>query len=219
MGTIDYGAEGGSLFAAPVMRIDDDGHGFVGVVCDAATRQSIDFDSGKPKWFVNKRLVLADEKPAGGQPVNDFIFHIAVEKGKGAFTKRDDDGEPVKLSSGKNALEVRSIEREDVAVVFSAAWMARAAKSVKLNTGHKVRFVRRTAARDENGDRMTDVQCEIAVLDTVSDPQPYDQARSTVSYEDEGDPFGGASDNGAAGEPQPAGVGAGAAASNLDDPF
>lgn len=196
MSSIDYGAEGGSSFSAPVMRVDDENHGFVGVVYDAQTRQSVDYESGKLKWFANKRLVLADEPPANAQPVKDFIFHIAVKKGRGAFTQRDENGEPIKLSSGKNALEVRVIEREDVAVVFSAAWMAKAAKQARLNTGHEVKFIRHTKARDENGDRMTDVECTLEILGTVDDPQPYDQSRGTVDY---GDPFDGAN-----GEPVPA---------------
>ena len=182
--SIEYGAS--SDFAAPVMRIDDQGHGFVGVVYDAATRQSTDFDTGKPKWFRNRSVVLADNPQDGDQPVLDYIFHIAVERGRGAFTKRDDQGEPIKLSSGKNALDVRDVVNEDVAVVFSAAWMTRAAKSVRLNTGHKVRFKRATPARDENGDRMTRVDCEIEILGTVDNPQPYKpiSAPAGVDYEE-----------------------------------
>lgn len=181
MSEIDYGADGGSIFHAPVMRIDDDGHGFVGVVYEATTRQGVDFESDKLKWFHNKQLIKTNEPPAGAQPVNDYVFHIAVEKGRGAFTVRDAEGEPVKLSSGKNKVEPRAVETEDIAVVASAAWFARAVKSVKLNTGHKVRFKRLTPARDENGDRMTDVRCEIEILDTVSDPKPYDASKAAAS--------------------------------------
>ena len=177
MSEIDYGADGGSIFHAPVMRIDDEGHGFVGVVYEATTRQGVDYESDKLKWFHNKQLIKTNEPPAGAQPVNDYVFHIAVEKGKGAFTSRDEDGEPIKLSSGKNKTEVRNVETEDIAVVASAAWFARAVKSVKLNKGHKVRLKRLTPARDENGDRMTKVDCEIEILETVSNPEPYDKSR------------------------------------------
>lgn len=177
MSSIDYGAEG-SIFHAPVMRIDDKGHGLVGVVYEATVRQGIDFETDKLKWFHNRQLIKTNEPPNGAQPANDYVFHIAVKKGRGAFTRRDENGDPIKLSSGKNATEVRDIENEDVAVVASAAWLARAVKSVRLNTGHEVRLMRNTVARDENGDRMTNVQCDIEILGTVDNPQPFDQSRA-----------------------------------------
>lgn len=188
MSSIEYGS--GSDFMAPVMRIDDQDHGFKGVVFDASTRQSTDFDTGRKKWFRNRSVVLADEPRDGDQPVLDYIFHIAVEIGAGAFTERDADGEAVKLTSGKNKLEVRKVEKEDVAVVFSAAWMTRAAKSVKLNTGHVVRFKRTTPARDESGDRMTSVDCEIEILGKVDDPQRYNPIAGGVDYDGGADDFG-----------------------------
>lgn len=171
---IDYG--GVSSFKAPVMRIDDQGHGFRGVVFDASLRQASDYETNKLKWFVNKRLVLADSKPEGGSPCNDYIFHIACEGGLGAFTKRDEEGNAVKTSSGRNVLEVRQIQNEDIAVVFSSKWDINAARSVRLNTGHRVEFKRLTPARDENGDRMTTVECEITLLDegrVVENPQRF----------------------------------------------
>lgn len=186
---VDYGSES-NLFHAPVMRIDDAGHGLVGVVYQADTRQSVDFKTGKLKWFHNKKLVLDDNKPgADARPALDFIFHIAVEKGRGSFTKYDADGEAIKLSSGLNATEPRDVVQEDVAIVASAAWFTRAVKSVKLNEGHRVRIKRITPARDENGDRMTDVQAEIEILGKVDDPKPYKapQVAADAMYEE--DPF------------------------------
>ena len=179
--SIDYGAE--SEFSAPVMRIDDEGHGFVGVVYAAATRQSIDYDTNKPKWFRNRAVVLSDQPQPGDQPVLDYVFHIAVEKGKGAFTRRDENGDAVKLSSGKNALDVRTLDNEDIAVVFSSAWMSRLAKSVKMNPGQRVRMKRLTPARDEAGDRMTEVHGEIEVLGTVDDPQPFKPSATAAAVD------------------------------------
>ena len=185
---IDYGA--GSDFRAPVIRIDDEGHGFVGVVYDATTRQATDYETGKKKWFRDRQLVLADEPRNGDTPVPEYIFHIAVEKGRGSFTKRDDAGETVKLSSGKAALDVRDLVNEDIAWVAGSAWAAKAVKSVKLNVGHKVRFKRTTPGRDEGGDRMTNVACDIEILGTVDDPQPYKQpVAAGASYDDVPDAF------------------------------
>lgn len=169
--TIDYGGE--STFHAPVARIDDAGHGFHGVVYEASTRQATDYETGRPKWFRNRSIVVADEPRDGDAPVPEYVFHVAVKKGRAAFTRRDENGDSVKLSSGKVALDVRDLENEDIAVVFGSAWMARAAKSVRLNKGHEVKFKRTTPARDENGDRMTRVDCEIEVVGTVDDPQPF----------------------------------------------
>jgi hypothetical protein len=190
MSGIDYGSE--SSFKAPVMRIDDEGHGFVGVVYEAETRQATDFDTGALKWFVDRKLVKSDSKPSdAAQPVPEYVFHIAVEKGKGAFTRRDEDGNTIKLSSGKAALDVRTVEEEDIAVVTGAAWFSKAVKGVKLNVGHRVKFKRLTPARDEAGDRMTDVRCEIEILGTVDSPAPYKPLTSVAAsdpiYGDEED--------------------------------
>lgn len=193
--TIDYGSGASANFTAPVMRIDDAGHGFRGVVFAAEQRQATDFDSGKPKWFHNRKLIVADEPPAGADPVYDYIFHIACKSGRGAFSKVDENGEKVKTSGGRNVLEVRTVEEEDVAVVFSGGWMTKASKSVRLNTGHDVRFKRTTPARDENGDRMTNVECEIEVYGTVDNPERYDKTAEadTVDYGDD-DGFSGGSE-------------------------
>lgn len=184
--TIDYGGgDAANVFSAPVMRIDDQGHGFHGVVYKATTRQATDYESGKSKWFVNKKLVLADEEPANARPVLDYIFHIACKAGRGAFTVRDDEGEAVKLPSGRNKLEVRDVSEEDIAVVMQSAWNVNAVRSVKLNTGHEVKFKRTTPARDENGDRMTRVDCEITIVGKVDNPQPYKQdAGDAVDWDD-----------------------------------
>jgi len=179
---IDYGTE--SDFRAPVMRIDDVGHGFIGVVYDAVTRQAKDYDTGLPKWFRNRELVKADNPQPGDKPVPEYVFHIAVEKGRGAFTRRDDAGETVKLSSGKAALDVRDLENEDIAVVFGSAWLARAAKDMKLNTGHRVELRRTTPARDEAGDRMTKVSADYKVLGVVDNPQPFATPSASVDYGD-----------------------------------
>lgn len=189
MTAIDYGETVANDFSAPVMRIDDKNHGFVGTVYKATTRQATDYESSKPKWFVNKKVVLADEEPKGARPVLDYIFHVAVEKGRGAFTVRDDEGDAVKLPSGRNKLEVRDLENEDIAVVMSSAWNVNAVRSVRLNKGHKVRFMRTTPARDETGDRMTRVECEIEILGNVEDPQPFKaDASDGVSYDDAPEP-------------------------------
>lgn len=186
--TIEYGAE--SDFRAPVMRIDDEGHGFEGVVYDARTRQATDFDTGLPKWFRNRTVVKAETPQPGDAPVPEYVFHVAVKRGRGAFTRRDANGDAVKLSSGKNALDVRDLVEEDIAVVFGSAWMARAAKSVKLNKGHHVRFKRTTPARDESGDRMTNVSCDIEILGVVDDPRPYKTpANAGADYDDTPAPF------------------------------
>lgn len=194
MTAIDYGETVANDFSAPVMRIDDKDHGFVGVVYKATTRQATDYESGKSKWFKNKKVVLADEQPDNSYPVLDYIFHVAAEKGRGAFTVRNDDGEAVKLPSGRNKLDVRDVENEDIAVVMQSAWNVNAVRSVKLNKGHKVRFKRTTPARDENGDRMTRVECEIEILDgtdknPIQDPQPFKAEQSSgVSYDDAPEP-------------------------------
>lgn len=169
---LDYGSES-SIFHAPVMRIDDAGHGFVGVVYQADKRQATDFDSGELKWFANKKLIVTNSPPAGADPVPEYVFHVAVEKGKGAFTKRDANGDPVKLGSGKNATEVRDIVEDDIAFVTGAAWLTKAVKAARLNEGHRVRLKRLTPARDENGDRYTSVECELEILGTVDNPRPY----------------------------------------------
>jgi hypothetical protein len=180
MSAIDYGSQ--SDFRAPVMRIDDEGHGLEGVVYDASVRQAVDYETGKPKWFRNRELVKSDEPRPGDAPVPEYVFHVAVKKGRGAFTQRDENGDAVKLSSGKNATEVRSMSEEDIAFVAGSACLARAVKSVKLNTGHHFRLKRLTPARDESGDRMTDVRCEIEILGTVDNPQPY-KAETSASVE------------------------------------
>lgn len=187
MSTIDYGSQ--SDFRAPVMRIDDEGHGLEGVVYDASVRQAVDYETGKPKWFRNRELVKSDEPRPGDAPVPEYIFHVAVKKGKGAFTRRDENGEAVKLSSGKNAIDVRTLSEEDIAFVTGSAWLSRAVKSVKLNTGHHFRIKRLTPARDESGDRMTDVRFEIEILGTVDNPQPYkaEAPADTVIYGDDGE--------------------------------
>jgi len=187
MGSIDYGSAGGSDFKAPVMGLDDKGHGFVGVVWDATTRQSVDYESQKPKWFVNRKLVKADEKPEGGQPVYDYIFHIAVEKGIGSFTKRDEEGNAIKGTSGKNLKEVRTVEMDDVALVASNKWLIDLIRSERVNTGHRIRVERTTPGRDENGDRMTEVTATLEILGTVDNPQPYKAERSTVDYDEADD--------------------------------
>lgn len=184
MGSIDYGTAGGNIFKAPVMGLEDKGHGFTGVIWDATTRQSSDYESGKLKWFVNKRLVLADEKPEGGQPVYDYIFHVAVKGGRGTFTVRDSEGNPIKGSSGKNTKEVRTVELEDVAIIASNKWLIDAVRREKLNTGHEVRVERLTVGRDENGDRMTNVEVDVQVLGTVGNPKPYKQESGSVDYDD-----------------------------------
>lgn len=208
--SIDYGSGGNANFSAPVMRIDDMNHGFKGVVYKAETRQATDFESGQPKWFHNRKLIVADNPPQGADPVLDYIFHIAVESGMGAFSKTDDNGDKLKTSAGRNVLEVRKITEEDVSVVFSGGWMTKACKSVRLNVGHRVTFKRTTPARDENGDRHTDVRCEIEILGTVDSPQPYKQPTAAVDYGD--DPFD--APVAAAGERQDAPVAAG-----MPEPF
>ena len=160
------------------MRIDDEGHGFAGTIYHAQTRQAVDYETDKLKWFHNRNLIKTNEPPQGAQPVLDYIFHVAVDKGRGAFTKRDENGDPIKLSSGKNATEVRDIEHEDVAFVASAAWLSRLVKANRLNTGHQARLRRLTPARDENGDRMTDVHAELDITGKVSDPKPFDPDRA-----------------------------------------
>lgn len=182
---IDYGSD--SPFSAAVMRIDDEGHGFKGVVYRAETRQATDFDSGKPKWFRGREVINTDAPRPDDRPVNEFIFHIACERGRGAFTKYDAEGDAIKLSSGKNATEVRDIVEDDIAIVTGSAWLSRAVRGVKLNEGHVVRLKRTTPARDENGDRMTKVSCEIEILGTVDNPTPYKAVTAgTDLYGDEG---------------------------------
>ena len=168
---IEYGLE--SDFHAPVMRIDDEGHGFHGVVYDAKTRQATDFKTGDPKWFRDRKLVIDASKREGDSPVPEYVFHIAVKRGRGAFTTRDSEGNTIKDADGYAVLEVRDVVDEDIAVVFGSAWMARAAKSVKLNVGHEVKFRRTAPARDSRGDRTTKVTYDIDVVGTVTDPKPY----------------------------------------------
>lgn len=185
---IDYGAE--SDFHAPVMRIADNGHGFLGVVYEATTRQATDYQTGDRKWFRDRKLVVDANGRDGDTPVPEYVFHIAVEKGRGAFTRRDADGETIKDSDGNAELEERDVTAEDIAVVFGSAWMARAAKSVKLNAGHKVRFKRTTPARDSRGDHSKKVDCEIEILGTVDNPQPYAvPVAAGADYEEVADAF------------------------------
>lgn len=174
---IEYGAE--SDFHAPVMRIDDEGHGFHGVVYDAKTRQATDFQTGNPKWFRDRKLVVDANKREGDSPVPEYIFHVAVKRGRGAFTTQDADGNTIKDADGYAVLEVRDVVEEDIAVVFGSAWMSKAAKSVKLNTGHEVKFKRTAPARDSRGDRTKHVTYDIEVIGTVTDPKPYRQPVAT----------------------------------------
>jgi len=168
---IDYGAE--SDFHAPVMRVDDMGHGFHGVVYEATTRQATDYQTGDRKWFRDRKLVVDANGREGDSSVPEYVFHVAVKKGRGAFTTRDSEGNTVKDADGYAVLAVRDVTEEDIAVVFGSAWMARAAKSVKLNVGHEVKFKRTAPARDSRGDRVTKVTCDIEVVGTVADPKPY----------------------------------------------
>lgn len=185
---IDYGAE--SDFHAPVMRIADEGHGFHGVVYEATTRQATDFKTGDPKWFRDRRVVVDAHGRDGDQPVPEYVFHIAVRKGRGAFTTRDENGDTIKDADGYAVLEVRDIAEQDIAVVFGSAWMARAAKSVKLNTGHEVKFKRTTPARDSRGDISKRVDCDIEIVGTHSDPKPYKQPEPAgADYDTDEEPF------------------------------
>lgn len=185
---IEYGTE--SDFRAPVMRIDDEGHGMHGVVYDATTRQATDWDTGELKWFRDRKLVKSNEKREGDQPVPEYIFHVAVKKGRGAFTRRGEDGETVKLSSGKAALDVRDLADEDVAFVAGSAWLAKAVKSARLNVGHEFTLKRTTPARDEGGDRMTRVECDIEIIGTVDNPRPYKtETASSADIYDTADAF------------------------------
>jgi hypothetical protein len=182
---IEYGAE--SDFHAPVMRIDDEGHGFHGVIYQANTRQATDFKTGDPKWFRDRKLVIDANKREGDSPVPEYVFHIAVKRGRGAFTTRDNEGNTIKDAEGYAVLEVRDVVDEDIAVVFGSAWMARAAKSVKLNTGHEVKFKRTAPARDSRGDRTTKVTYDIEVVGNVANPAPYKQP-AAVGGADYGEP-------------------------------
>jgi hypothetical protein len=185
---IEYGAE--SDFHAPVMRIDDEGHGFHGVVYDAKTRQATDFKTGDPKWFRDRKLVVDAVKREGDQPVPEFVFHIAVKKGRGAFTTQDADGNTIKDADGYAVLEVRDVVEEDIAIVFGSAWLTKAAKSVKLNTGHEFKIKRTAPARDSRGDRTTKVTYDIEVLGTVADPKPYKTPTVGADYDTaEEEPF------------------------------
>lgn len=180
---IDYGAE--SDFHAPVMRVDDEGHGFLGVVYEATTRQKHDFQTGRPMWFRDRRPVADDQRRDGDQPVPEYVFHIAVKKGRGAFSTRDDNGDSIKDADGNVVLEVRDIAEQDIAWVAGAAWAAKAVKSVKLNTGHEVKLKRTAPARDSRGDRTKHVTCDIEVVGTVTDPKPYKQPEPVgASYDD-----------------------------------
>ena len=181
---IEYGAE--SDFHAPVMRIDDEGHGFHGVVYQANTRQATDFKTGDPKWFRDRKLVIDANKREGDAPVPEYVFHIAVKRGRGAFTTRDNEGNTIKDAEGYAVLEVRDVTDEDIAVVFGSAWMARAAKSVKLNVGHDVKFKRTAPARDSRGERTTKVTYDIEVVGTVPNPAPFKTPAVTAEavYED-----------------------------------
>lgn len=185
---IDYGAE--SDFHAPVMRIDDEGHGFHGVVYKANTRQATDFQTGAPKWFRDRKLVIDSNRREGDKPVPEYVFHIAVKRGRGAFSTYDSDGNVIKDADNYNVLEVRDVVDEDIAVVFGSAWMAKAAKSVRLTKGHEVKFKRTAPARDSRGDRVTRVTCDIDVVGTVTDPKPYKTPVAVgADYGDEPEPF------------------------------
>jgi ATP-dependent Clp protease ATP-binding subunit ClpB len=90
---------------------------------------------------------------------------------------------------GEGRMVNEQVTDEDIAVVFGSAWMARAAKSVKLNVGHEVKFKRTAPARDSRGDRTTKVTCDIEVVGTVTDPQPYAKPLASVEYEAAEAPF------------------------------
>lgn len=189
--SIDYDDKAPSVFKAPVMSLADEGHGLVGVVYEAGTRQSHSWDEklrqpGPPKWFRGRKVVATDDPQPNDRPVEDYVFHIAVEQGRGAFTQRDDDGDAVKTSSGKNAKEVRDITEEDVAIVLGGKYGSDLARSLKLNTGHKVRIKRTSKAFDENGDRNTFVDYDAAVIEKVDNPRPYKaEADGGISYDDD----------------------------------
>jgi hypothetical protein len=172
------------------MRIEDEGHGFHAVVYDAQTRQATDYQTGSPKWFRDRKLVIDDNKRDGDQPVPEYVFHLAVKKGRGAFTVRDAEGNTTKDADGYAVLEVRDVTEDDIAVVFGSAWMAKAAKSVKLNIGHEVKFKRTSPARDSRGDRTKHVTYDIEVLGTVADPKPYKQPVAVgAEYDTAEEPF------------------------------
>jgi len=184
---ISYDDSAPSVFKAPVMALADEGHGLIGVVYEADTRQAHSWDEknhrpGPPKWFRGRKMVITDDPKPDDRPVLDYVFHIAVEQGKGAFVERDEDGEPVKTTSGKNKKVVRTVTEEDVALILGGKYGSDLARSLKLNTGHKVRIKRTSPAKDENGDNLTFIDYDAAVIETVDNPRPY--KGESVDYED-----------------------------------
>jgi len=134
---IDHDANtGDGLIKAPVLRLKDQGDGLVGVIFSANERQAHEYDPkgpGKPKTWDD------------GNPVKEYVLNIAAKAGKGFFTKRDAEGNAVKDASGKNELERRSFNEEDVCVTTNYS-LFKACREARVNEGHEVRIERLSPA-------------------------------------------------------------------------
>lgn len=193
---IDYGS-GASALKAPVIRILDGKCGIKGTVVESETRQATEYvgggKRGEPLWWSDKGgksrpTTNRSEARTGrdGQPeqVLEFIFLVAVDAGRGYFTKYDDDGERVVDARGKAVIELRKLEREDVTFIADSKWSIRAIKSVRLNDGDQFELTRLSEADAE------DVECKIEVTGHVDKPKRYnaDQSSSGIDYGDETSP-------------------------------
>jgi hypothetical protein len=203
---IDYGS-GGSDLKAPVARLIDETCGLMGTVVEATTRQATEYNpngAGEPLFWKNRRQTTEQTN----DPVLEYLFLVAVDKGRAYFPVKDAEGNSVKNSRGEVEVERRDLEREDVTFIANSAWSVRAIREAKLNDGDQFK-IRRLTEKDAK-----QVECTLEVTGHVDNPQRYNPEQgSGIDYGE--DPFGASADKGAAEEPVAAGVGAGDAV----DPF
>lgn len=153
---IDHEAStGDGLIKAEVVRLKDQGDGVAGVIFAANERTATDWQTGKDK--------LWDD----GNPVKEYVLNIAAKAGKGHFTVRDSEGNPVKDATGRNQLEHKAFNETDVCVTTNWS-LLKACKEARVNEGHEVRIERKSPAG------ATRVEWEVTVLSTDNPLRRFD---------------------------------------------
>lgn len=129
---IDHDSSAG-LIKAPIVRLKDKGDGVEGVIFLGNERQSTDWQTRAPKTWPD------------GNPVMEYVLNIAATSGQGFFTLRDEEGDSKKGSDGKNLLDRRKFNDEDVCITTNWS-LYKACRSAKVNEGQRVRIQRLSPA-------------------------------------------------------------------------